>query len=59
MKAFWKAHRREIIVSFAVAIVLLAADIVSRPYFAVGGGGMVMVGVITYWICRFVEGGEK
>ena len=59
MKKVWKKRWHEIIISLAVAAAVLAADIASRPYFAVGGGGLLMVCVITYWVVAFVEGGEE
>lgn len=59
MKKLWKSNKQPIILSLLAAAVILAADISSRAYFAVGGGGMVMAGVITYWIYRLVEGVES
>ncbi len=59
---FLKKYWAQMIISITFAAAVLTADIASRPYFAVGGGGLVMVGVITYWIIFFVEGrknGEK
>lgn len=56
MKQLWKTSKRSIILSLLAAVVILAADIGGRPYFAVGGGGMVMAGVLTYWIYRLEEG---
>lgn len=55
----WKTNKQPIILSLLAAAVILAADINSRTYFAVGGGGMVVAGVITYWIYRLVEGEES
>ena len=59
MKKLWKTNKLSIILSLLTAVIILAADINSRAYFAVGGGGMVMAGVITYWIYRLVEGEES
>lgn len=59
MKKFWKKHRYEIMISLLIAAAVLVADIASRPYFAVGGGGLLMVCVIVYWIALFVEGEEE
>lgn len=56
MKKLWRANKQSIILSLLAAGAILAADINSRAYFAVGGGGMVAAGVITYWIYRLVEG---
>ena len=56
MKKLWRANKLPIILSLLAAGAILAVDINSRTYFAVGGGGMVMAGVITYWIYRLVEG---
>ena len=61
MKRLWRANKQSIILSLLAAVIILAADINSRTYFAVGGGGMVMAGVVTYWIYRLIElrGGES
>lgn len=59
MKRFWKTNKQSIILSFLIASIILAADINSRAYFAVGGGGMVIAGVVGYWIYRLVEGEES
>ena len=56
MKKLWKTNKQPIILSLLAAAVILAVDINSRAYFAVGGGGMVMPGVVGYWIYRLVEG---
>lgn len=56
MKKFWKANKQPIILFLLAAVIILTVDINSRTYFAVGGGGMVMAGVVVYWIYRLVEG---
>ena len=57
MKQLWKTSKLSIVLSLLAAVVILAADIGSRPYIAVGGGVvMVVPGVVTYWIYRLVEG---
>ena len=55
MKKLWKAEKKKIIASVCMAIVVLAADITSRPYFAVGGGAFLMIGVVAYWIFRGID----
>lgn len=59
MKHFWKKHRIHIILSLLASMLILAADICSRPYFAVGGGGMVPVMAVTYWIVTYRETKER
>ena len=57
MKKLWKTNKQPIILSLLAAAVILAGDINSRTYFAVGGGVvMVVPGVVGYWIYRLVEG---
>lgn len=55
---FWKKNGVHIILSLLAASAVLATDINSRPYFAIGAGGMAVAGVVVYWICKLVEGGE-
>ena len=55
MRKLWKTSKRPVAWSLLAAVAILAADIGSRAYFAVGGGGMAMAGVITYWIYRLIE----
>ena len=59
MKKLWKTNKQPIILSLLAAAVILAVDINSRAYFVVGGGGMVMAGVVTYWIYRLIEGEDS
>ena len=59
MKKLWKANKLPIILSLLSGGAILAVDIGSRTYFAVGGGGMVVLLVIGYWICRLTEGEES
>lgn len=56
MRRFWKSNHVHIILSLLAASAVLATDINSWPYFAVGGGGMVVIAVTGYGIYRLVEG---
>ncbi len=55
MKKLWKTNKQPIILSLLAAAVILAVDINSRTYFAVGGGvvmvvpGLLATGFIGWW----------
>ena len=44
------------IVSLLLAGLILWTGIKSRPYIAFGGEGLLMVAVVSYWLCRVLKG---
>lgn len=56
MKKLWRTRRWEMIVSLLLAGLILWTGIKSRPYIAFGGEGLLMVAVVSYWLCRVLKG---
>ena len=51
--------KTKVILSIAAAALIALADIMSRDYLAFGGGSLLLVATIGYWVSRALIGEDE